>query len=97
MTLVDAAGFQALHPVLHARSRLSGYRILASLDCLHVHSCPTVQSDTEIGGAACGVRRIGACDQGFRRDAAGVHAGPAEQFSLDHGDLHAGIHQTGGE
>src|SRR6266478_7544159 len=78
VTLVDGAGFQALHPALDARSRLSGYRVLASLDRLHVHSQFTPQSDAEISGAACDLRRIGACDQGFRRDAASVDAGAAE-------------------
>src|SRR6476660_5531782 len=97
VTLVDGAGFQALHPALDARSRLSGYRVLASLDRLHVHSQFTPQSDAEISGAACDLRRIGACDQGFGRDAASVDAGAAERFSLDHGDLHAGVNQTGGK
>jgi hypothetical protein len=89
-----------MEPQCEARRRirdplLSGYRVLASLDRLHVHSQLTPQSDTEISGAACDLRRISACDQGFRRDAASVDAGAAERFSLDHSELHAGVNQAG--
>src|SRR6266566_3210840 len=80
VTFVDGAGFQALHPGLDARSRLSGYRVPAGLDRLHVHSQFTLQSDAEISGAACDLRRTGACDQGFRWNAASVDAGPPNKF-----------------
>ena len=38
VALVHGAGFQALHPALHARPGMSGDRILASLDRLHFYS-----------------------------------------------------------
>ena len=97
VTHVDGARFQPLHPVFHAHSRLPGNRILTSLDSLHVHGDLTPQSEAEIAGAARDVRGIRARHEGFRRDAAGVDAGPAEVFALDDGDFHPGFDQAGGE
>src|SRR5215470_6170317 len=97
MTQVDCAGFQTLYPALHGHSRLSGNRILASLDSLHVHGDVARNSEAEFAGTAGDGSGIGARYQRFGRDAAGVDAGSAEQFSLDDGDLHSGFDQAGGE
>jgi hypothetical protein len=53
--------------------------------------------DAVIGGAPRQISGIRARDQSLGRRAAGVHAGPAEQLSLDNGHGHAGTRQPPGE
>jgi hypothetical protein len=82
MTQVDYAGFQTLHPALDGHSRLSGNRILASLDSLPVHGDVARNSDAEFAGATRYGGGIGARYQSLDRDAAGVDAGSTNFRSM---------------
>ena len=58
------------------------------------HAYRAVDCDTEIGGPASHVRRMGARNHCFRGSATGVHASSAEQLAFHDRDLLPGAGQT---
>ena len=71
--------------------------ILALLHPPHVHRDAAADHHTELGGAACHVRGVGAGDQCLGGRAAGVDACPAECPAFDDCDVPSGACETLGE
>ncbi len=90
MAGVDGAVLHGAEPLLDAGAGGSGDLLHAGFDGLHVDADFAFEDHSVEGGATCHVGGVGAGDEGFGGDAAGVDAGPAEELALDHGDLHAG-------
>ena len=92
--LVERSRSDLLEPV----ARPPGDRVLPRLDPRHVDARPRRRRATpNSAGPPRHVRRIGAGHHRLGRNAAGVHAGAAEQMTLDDRDPHAGCGQAPGQ
>jgi hypothetical protein len=75
VTPVDRAILQGLQALFETRSRLPENRVFSGFDPGHIGPHRSVDHHPEIGRAARHVDRIGAGEQGFCRNAAGIDAG----------------------
>ena len=90
-----AAGHRA-QPALDPVARFADDGVGAGAHARHVDA-DRPGDHAEVGAAAREVRGVGAGDHGLGRRAAGVHAGAAEQVSLDQRDGHARAGQPSGQ
>ncbi len=87
----DGAVLHAAQPLFYAVAGFGEDGFFAGFDGLHVDLDCAVDADAEVGGTAGHVGCVGAGDEGFGGDAAGVDAGSAEELALDEGDALAAL------